>query len=71
MIKERKIDGGFELYYSNGVPMGEVLMDVDGYYKYWPITTGGYWDEGSLTYVLEYLKEKNKEWDERINEFFQ
>lgn len=70
MLKEEKIEGGYKLYYHNGMYMGDVLMDEDGYYKYWPEHKSGYWDEGCLLDIAGYLHEKNKDWDESVNEFF-
>lgn len=71
MLREEKIEGGFKLYYHNGVYMGEVLMDEDGYYKFWGNKElNGYWDEGNFLELYNYLYEKNKNWDENVKEFF-
>lgn len=64
-------DGSIALHYHNGVYMGDVLMDVDGYYKFWPDkNTTGYWDEESLYSTAEYLKTKNSDWDREIDKYF-
>lgn len=70
MIREEKIDGGFRIYYHNNVYMGEVLVDEDGYYKFWPEHRDGYWDEGNLLEIANYLHEKNLEWDNQVKEYF-
>lgn len=58
---------GMKLYFENGVYLGEVIADVDGYYKFWPETRGGgYWDEYLLRSVADHLKELNAAWDEQI-----
>jgi len=53
--------------------MGEVLADVDGYFKFWPDKEryGGYWDQGVLFELYRFLEEKNKPWDEEINKYFE
>lgn len=56
-----------KLLYINGVCLGEVLPDVDGYYKFWPDTTrGGYWNEYILTRIAKFLKDKNRSWDRQV-----
>ncbi len=58
---------GTKLYYENGVYLGDVIADVDGYYKFWPdCKGGGYWDEHILRLICLHLEGMNKEWDEQI-----
>ena len=59
-----------EIFWTNGVLMGEAIQDVDGYFKFFPEHRGGYWDEDTLQYVLNKLKELNKPWDDHLNEVF-
>jgi hypothetical protein len=59
-----------KLYYGNGVYMGEVLRDVDGFYKWWPLHKEGYLDEGVLLEVAHLLKGLNQSWENEINEYF-
>lgn len=69
-----KIDseGIIQLFYHNRVYMGDVLIDVDGYYKFWPDKNkDGYWDEESLYSTAEYLKSKNADWDREVNKYFE
>jgi hypothetical protein len=58
------------LYWYNGSHMGEVLQDVDGFYKWLPLHKGGYLDEGVLFAVARLLNELNKPWENEINEYF-
>lgn len=53
-------------YWENGVWIGDILMDVDGYYKWWPNNTGGYLDELFLFTMANFLSALNKPWDEQI-----
>lgn len=61
---------GYDLYYHHGVHMGEVIMNDDGFYNFWPNENKGYWDEHVLFLIANLLKEKNKRWNEEINEYF-
>ena len=66
---KREEDG--KTYFENGVYIGDILCDVDGYYKWWPDNKGGYLDEMFLYAMAEYLKSLNREWDSQINDFFE
>jgi len=54
------------LYFDNGVKLGEVFSDVDGYQKFWPELRGGYWDTWVLREIADYVDSLNKEWDEQV-----
>jgi hypothetical protein len=46
--------------------MGDIDMDIDGYYKYWPVQKAGYWDAPPLRQVADILDNLNREWDEEL-----
>jgi len=58
--------GGYNLTFHNGVHMGELLMDVDGFYKYWPVQRAGYWDAPPLRAIADLLDHLNAEWDAKM-----
>jgi len=64
-------DSKCELDSGVGVCIGEVLMDVDGYYYFWPDhSSHGCWSAQLLQMVANELNDLNKKWDEVIsNEF--
>jgi hypothetical protein len=63
---------GSKLYYHNGLYIGEVETDVDGYYKFWPSRKReGYWDQGSLLELSQFLEKMNASWDKEIAEYFE
>ena len=64
-----RLDGS-NLYYSNGVKLGEVVMDVDGFYYFWPELRGGHWDQSVLRQISDLLEEKNKPWQDKIDKDF-
>lgn len=52
--------------------MGEFVMDVDGYFYYYPILEGGgFWEAHVLIKLGNKLNELNKAWDDQINEYFE
>ena len=59
-----------DIVWTNGVKMGEAIQAEDGFFKFFPESRGGYWDEGTLQYVIDKLKELNKPWDDHLNEAF-
>jgi hypothetical protein len=54
---------GSNLYYENGVKLGEILCEVDGYYVFYPELNGGYWSEHILRAIADLLGTMNAEWD--------
>lgn len=65
-IKER-VSGGYKAYWENGVYVGDILCDVDGFYKWWPTEAHGYIDEWFLLVMYECLKKLNKKWQYEID----
>lgn len=63
------LDKDLHLFYENGVKLGEVCEDVDGYYYFWPIIQGGYWPAELMKAIFELLELINYEWDKEVNEF--
>lgn len=65
-LKETKI-GHFEVLVSDSrKPIGECLMDVDGYYYFYTDSDGG-WNECVLAEVARLLKGLNLEWDDHLS----
>lgn len=58
--------GSYDAYWDNGVLIGELITDVDGYYKFWPESREGYYDEWFLYEMFRTLKTLNKAWDDQI-----
>lgn len=69
MIKIEEKDGGaeYKAYWENGVYVGDLVQDVDGFYKWWPTKGNGYIDEWFLLCMYQRLKEMNKKWQEAID----
>jgi hypothetical protein len=71
---ERKAPDLIELY-SNSNYVGEFIMDVDGFYRYFPTkidgsTTAGGMCEELLQEIVNHLTKINEEWRNNIYNFF-
>jgi hypothetical protein len=61
-------ENSFKVIYSNGVEMGFLLKEVDGYFVFYPnLSNGGFWSAHILRSLANKLEEINKEWDEIID----
>jgi hypothetical protein len=58
------------VYYENGVKIGEILQKDDGYYDFWPELRGGCWSGPVLQRIAEKLKVLNGPWEKQIEEYF-
>jgi len=57
----------YEVYYHNGVRLGDFLRDVDGYYKFWPDgERNGFWEGYVLRAIADKEEELNRKWDQII-----
>ena len=65
-LKERKY-GNYEVLVSiNRKPIGECLLEDDGYYYFWSYSDGG-WTEHALREVARLLGGLNLEWNEHLS----
>lgn len=59
------------LYYTNGAYIGEVYVEVDGYWVWVaPEPSTGCWSSGVLKEIAEFLDELNGPWDKEVREYF-
>lgn len=61
-----RFDDG-KTFYDNGVYVGEVLVDNDGFYKWFPKLAEGYLDEGFLFDMAMFLQELNAPWAAEVD----
>jgi hypothetical protein len=60
----RKVPGGYQVRYPNGVYMGDISILDDGYYAWWPLGgREGYIDTWVLRELADTVDELNEEWD--------
>ena len=59
------------LFFHSGVYLGDLVLDEDGYWKFFPDKIqGGYWDEFLLKTLGEYLTSMNSEYDKQVKDYF-
>ena len=59
----------FNVLTLNDHLVGELIMDVDGYYYFWP-SNDGCWPSHIMRSVANKLDEINKPWNDQINDYF-
>lgn len=68
---ERRETGTYDVIYVNGVNLGELYVEIDGYYVYWPSPRNGFWESHAMREIADKLDELNADWDRSIHEFFE
>ena len=62
-----KIDAHkYNIVTSNGKLIGELLMDVDGYFYFWPEDNNRAWASHHLRELANKLDELNKQWNTQV-----
>lgn len=61
---------GKELFFHNGVKLGEILAGDDGFKQFWPELRGGYWETYVLRQIADMVDEINAPWEKQIRDFF-
>ncbi len=49
--------------------VGELIMDVDGYFYFWP-SNDGCWSSHIMRSIANKLDDINKQWNDNITEYF-
>jgi hypothetical protein len=69
MISVVSIDGKEVLVYRNGIRVGEIYIEVDGYYVFEPDPLrNGFWTAEILHEITDILDHKNEDWDTKVKE---
>jgi hypothetical protein len=72
MITTKQITGALEFYWDNGSYMGYAYQEVDGYYVFvFPTHMSGCHTEHGLRSIADKLRELNKDWDNKVNDYFE
>ena len=51
---------------NNGKLVGDLIMDVDGHFYFWPEDNNGAWRSYQLRELADKIDEINKSWDEQV-----
>lgn len=69
---EKISESWYEMYFApNSKKIGKVIMDVDGYFSYWPEDMSGSFSSWTMRLIADKLEEMNKDWDDKVNEYFE
>ena len=71
LYTEKVSDYRYNLFYCNGVQVGEILMKEDGFFDWWPEQRGGYLPSHFLRAVAEILDEMNAPYEAELERFFE
>jgi predicted secreted acid phosphatase len=52
--------------FENGVILGQVYQEVDGYYVFVPNPTNGFWEAYILRAIADMLDKKNEKWHKQV-----
>ena len=63
-------DQKYQVIYDNGVYIGDLLVEVDGFFVYYPIQNGGAWESHVMRAIADKLDELNKPWQQQIDKHF-
>ncbi len=68
----KKIDDNqYEVFFENGVKMGEFLKEVDGSFYFFPELKGGFWAGYIMRELADKEDELNKDWNNEISKYFE
>lgn len=60
------------LRYYNGVVVGTIYKEVDGYYVFVPVEgKGGFWEAAHLREIADILDDINRAWDTEVRDYFE
>jgi len=62
-------DTSKDVFYENGVRIGELYVEIDGYWAFDPDrSNGGFWTEEVLSEIDATLRVMNEAWDHELQE---
>ena len=57
--------------FENGVILGQIYREVDGYYVFVPNLLDGFWEAYVLRAIANLLDKKNEKWDKQVKKDLQ
>lgn len=70
MIYTKINDSHYQVNSTNGVLMGDIMVDNDGFYYFWPDLRQGAWSASFLLELSYKIDVLNKPWEEELNRYF-
>jgi hypothetical protein len=59
-------DGFIKVYAYNGVQVGEMYIECDGYWVFQPVLRNGYWESWMLMHLGRKLHKLNRKWHQQV-----
>jgi hypothetical protein len=70
LVTYREVDDTLHAFYENGVGLGVLYREVDGFWVYAPELHGGFWTAHVMRAIADELDRRNKPWEDEINAYF-
>jgi hypothetical protein len=70
LILKQTSPTGYQVHYGEDNPIGDFIMDHDGYYYFYLTNEHGTWSAHSLREMASKLDEINKPWDDYVKGYF-
>jgi len=61
----------YTVLFDNGVKMGEILRDHDGFFYFWPEALNGFWAAHIMRQIADKCDELNAPYEKEITLFFE
>lgn len=58
--------GTYSVTYHNGVSLGELYREIDGFFVFSPILRGGFWEAAPMRTIADKLDELNAPWENEL-----
>ena len=74
LVRIEKVRGPFHvgttelIVFENGITLGEIYKEVDGYYVFISVTSCGFWEAYVLRAIADLLDKKNEKWDKKVKQ---
>lgn len=60
----------YEVIYENGVYLGDIVKEVDGFYVYYPEIRGGYWSSHMMREIADKIDELDAPWQKEMDKYW-
>jgi hypothetical protein len=65
MVKfTKQSENDYLIVFENGICLGHLLKEVDGYFVYYPETRGGFMESWIMRIIADKMDDLNRDWDE-------
>jgi hypothetical protein len=62
----KQSENDYLVVFENGVILGHLLKEVDGYFVFYPELRGGFWESLIMRILADKMDDLNRDWDEIV-----